>query len=92
MSAMVKIWATKYALSDGISCHQADLDEDGFAYVKRSDRWGNEHTNYYYGEGKDWHRTPEAALARAEEMRTAKIASLEKQIAKLRKLTFTVPE
>ena len=42
--------------------------------------------------GKDWHRTPESALARAEEMRKAKIASLKKSIAKLEAMTFSVEE
>lgn len=37
----------------------------------------------------EWHRTREGAVAKAEEMRVARIASLEKQIAKLRKLRFT---
>lgn len=40
--------------------------------------------------GKDWHRTPEAAIARAEEMRAEKIASLKKQIERLMKLEFKV--
>lgn len=41
-----------------------------------------------YARGKDWHRTPEAAIARAEEMKAAKIASLRKQIDRLEKLEF----
>ena len=40
--------------------------------------------------GNDWHRTEADAVARAEQMRVKKIASLEKQIAKLKKLSFTV--
>jgi hypothetical protein len=38
---------------------------------------------------KDWHRTPEAALARAEEMRRDKIASLKKILAKLEAIKFS---
>lgn len=38
--------------------------------------------------GNEWHRTREEAVARAEQMRAAKIASLKKQIAKLEKLSF----
>ena len=41
--------------------------------------------------GKDWHRTPEQALARAEEMRLAKIESLKKSIKKLEGLKFIAP-
>ena len=40
----------------------------------------------------DWHTTPEAAIARAEEMRTKKIASLKKQIAKLEAMTFSAED
>lgn len=43
---------------------------------------------YYHGEGNDWHRTKESAIAKAEEMRKKKIASLKKQIEKLEKMEF----
>lgn len=36
----------------------------------------------------DWHATREEAVARAELMRTKRIASLRKQIAKLEAMTF----
>ena len=39
-----------------------------------------------------WHRTPEEALAQAEKMRLAAIASAEKRIKSLRSLTFTVEQ
>lgn len=39
---------------------------------------------------KDWYRTPEAAIARAEAMRKEKIAVLERQIEHLKKLEFKV--
>jgi hypothetical protein len=41
-----------------------------------------------YFHGDDWHVTFEAARDRAEKMRDLKIHSLEKQIAKLRKMVF----
>lgn len=41
-----------------------------------------------YANGCDWHRTKEAAIARAKEMQLGKIASLEKQIAKLQTMKF----
>jgi hypothetical protein len=44
--------------------------------------------NYAHGEGRQWHRTQESALARAESMRKAKIASLRKSIARLEALSF----
>ena len=80
----VKAWVTKYALSSGIEFVNGEVNHNVSSSMLS------------YGvrcvaHGKDWHRTPEAALARAEEMRTAKIASLKKQIAKLEKMTFTAP-
>lgn len=45
-----------------------------------------------YFHGNDWHRTPEDALARAEEMRKAKLLSLKNQIQKLEAMTFVAPK
>jgi hypothetical protein len=44
---------------------------------------------YYHREGKDWHRTREAAVIRAEEIRMKKIASLKKHVAKLERTTYS---
>ena len=52
-----------------------------------SNRW-DEH---FHGEGLDWHRTWESALARAEKMKEAKIASLNKSIRKIERMTFANP-
>lgn len=76
---VVTVWVTTYALTKGILV--ADDAEVCSATMIASKRLGYHH-------GNDWHRTEAAAIARAEEMRVAKIASLERQIAKLRKLTF----
>ena len=91
----MRAWITKYALTIGIKeveailCEKVSLDmievppppEDHYAI-----------STYIHGEGRDWHRTPEAALARAEQMRKAKIASLEKQIKKLQTMKFVLPD
>lgn len=82
----ITAWVTKYALSTGIKivsgrvCHS--ITSEAFAYS----------TNGFgaMAHGNDWHRTEAEAIARAEQMRLKKIASLEKQIAKLKKLSFTV--
>lgn len=50
---------------------------------------GKAWNDYYHGEGKEWHRTRESAVAKAEEMRCKKIDSLKKQIEKLEKKRFT---
>lgn len=47
-------------------------------------------SSYVYG--RDAFDTAQEALSGAEALRVKKIASLEKQIAKLRKMTFTVED
>jgi hypothetical protein len=78
----MKVWITKYALTSGI--FTADIPDDvqrnsgfvsltgGGALYRRSER----------------HESEEAAVAKAEDMRSKKIASLWKQIAALEKLEF----
>lgn len=82
----MKIWITKYALTAGIT--KADVREseaaDGLIVVKNELGWNQ----YFHGEGNEWHRTRESAVAKAEAMRLAKINSLRRSIAKMEKLTF----
>lgn len=79
-----RAWITKYALTTGI---KETIVEDCFdtspSMVGDTD---GQYKAYYHG--KDWHRTLGAALTRAREMRDAKIKSLQKQIAKLKAMTF----
>ena len=86
-----RYWITKYALSKGIDVvagPQADLNPN-FPKLLMTGRGRAS----CYGEGLEWHRSRASAIARAEEMRKAKIASLKKQIAKLEKLSFeSAPE
>lgn len=79
----MRIWVTKYALTAGIQEVEADTVEESMAGYKDSSGWR------LWVHGKDWHRTRDSAVERAEEMRVAKIASLKKSIAKLEKLSFT---
>jgi hypothetical protein len=89
---IITAWITKYALTKGII--QAEVEECGnalgefggmiFLYKKSGESW----PQYFHGEGKEWHRTHEAALKKADEMRQAKIKSLQKQIAKLQGVEF----
>ena len=80
----MKVWVTKYAMSgkgvipceDAKSSHVDTMVVVGALCLHRD----------------DWHTTPEAAIARAEEMRTKKIASLKKQIAKLEAMTFSAED
>ena len=75
-------WITAYALTKGI------LKVNGVVCHSVS---GNmiKYGQYETAHGKDWHRTPDAALARAEEMRKDKIASVRKQLTKLENIVFS---
>ena len=85
----MKVWITKYALSEGIKEVEAELCLD-------TDKTGNMikcelisgFNSYFHGEGRDWHKTREAAIKKAEEMRQKKIESLKKQLQKLEKMRF----
>ncbi|WP_457797593.1 hypothetical protein [Methylocystis sp. S23] len=80
----MRVWITKYALSSGVFEMDADHDERWPDMVSnRSNRLQN-----FHGDGRDWHRTKESALVKAEEMRVAKIEALKKQIAKLENMRF----
>ncbi|MCB4358463.1 hypothetical protein [Quatrionicoccus australiensis] len=79
----IKAWVTKYSLTEGIKevegevCHK--ISSEMLAYDKHK-----------YAHGKDWHRTQDAAIARAEEMRKKKIESLKKSIKKMESLEFLI--
>lgn len=86
------VFITKYALTDKITEHELrKVFEDG-SYVevawKGAASWNN--TQLFFG--KDWHYSAADALARAEVMRKAKIAGHERSIAKLRAMTFDLPD
>lgn len=88
----MKVWVTKYAMSGKgvIPCKEArGTDYDGVIVVPAKEA---QRTCDWHIHKPDWHTTPEAAIARAEEMRTKKIASLKKQIAKLEAMTFSAEE
>jgi hypothetical protein len=86
MSLPFTAFVTKYALTDGI---KRKLVEP-FGDTEMVSTVGASYENFH-GEGRDWHRTYDGALARAERMRSDKIASHKKYIAKLEKMTFTEP-
>jgi signal recognition particle subunit SEC65 len=79
----MKVWITKYALTTGII--EKEVDKLGInSVVTKKDKY----PSYFYL--PDWWPTKESATLRAEQMRNAKIKSLEKQIEKLKKLTFDI--
>ena len=81
----MRCFVTKYALTRGILQVEVelclDVDPDGGMVADHSEY----HTCYHK---PDWHRTRVSAVARAEQMRLAKLASLRKQITKLEAMSF----
>ena len=84
----IRAWVTKHALSDGIYMVEGDVCHGIWTDMLK---WGVKCGGTASAHGKDWHRTPEAALARAEEIRLARIESLKKSIRKLESLRFSAP-
>jgi hypothetical protein len=87
----VTAWITKYALTKGV--FQVVGEASGVCpgmLVYQS--LESIYDQYARKEGKDWHRTREAAVERAEAMRKSKIASLKKRIAALEKIRFETTE
>lgn len=79
----MKVYVTKYALTQGVfACEAEATHSPSIVTCGRA---------AYHGEGRDWHRTWESALARAEKMRTERLRSLKASIAKLEKTAFTEP-
>lgn len=82
----IKAWVTKYALTDGIFVVDGKVSDGYLLYL------GHESVLTSFAYDDDWHRTKEAALARAEQMRMKKIAALRKQLAKLEAMVFVAPD
>jgi len=81
MNSTVKMFVTKYALTDGIQELDLEVGKNGYA-VNRGGCW------QHFKIGKDAFRDMDSAVKDAEEKRLKKIESLKKQIAKLEKLKF----
>lgn len=77
---MPKVWISKYALTNGIE--EIDIREVGDGMVATL----GPYTNYYLP--GQWHETREAAVARAEVMRVAKLKSLRKSISEIEGMVF----
>jgi len=80
----MKVYITKYALTCGIQ--EKEVEDYGDGTVGLSD--GSAGRNYFHGEGRQWHRTIESAIEKAEDMRRKKIRSLNNALDKLKELKF----
>ena len=83
----MKVWITKYALTSGLFEAQAKLRDDISPTMISVEERGVHRQCFH---GNDWHRTKEAALARAEEMRIAKLKSLDKQAKRIAAMKFEI--
>lgn len=75
----MKIWITKWALTQGIIEAEATDEGDGYAKVKG---------DYSLYRRDEWYRSKEDAIKHSEVLRDKKIKSLEKQILKIKNLKF----
>lgn len=90
VTSMVTAWVTKYALTQGIFKVEGNIDPRVSETMLTVPGNSKAFTQHFHG--NEWHRTLELAIARAEEMRRAKIKSLEKQLTKVKKIAFEVKE
>ena len=82
----MKVWITKYALTDGIIEGEViGCKNDDLVFYDGQIKDGGEHLRKRFGE---WCISKEEAIQKAEEMRQKKIASLKKQIEKLEEIRF----
>ena len=83
----MKVWITKYALTQGIFERDVEQSKENPSMVTyQQDK--SSYSEYYHGEGRDWHLTQTDAVKRANEMREKAIASAEKKIATLKEMIF----
>jgi hypothetical protein len=82
----VKVFITTYALTSGI----IEVEAEQSLVCPTMVNWNipGEYYGHAHGEGRNWHRTKDAAIAKAESMRLAKITSLKRSIKKLEALKF----
>lgn len=81
----MKVYISKYALTTGIIEIEAEICENVSTDMIKDI---NRKSDYYHGEGKQWHKSKEAAIKKAELMKDKKIAALRKQLESLTKMTF----
>ena len=88
MNETIRVWITKYALTQGI--YEVEVTECDNGMVSQKPQKGSlcNMNSYYHGEGREWHRTREGAVAKAEAMRKKKIAAIRKQLLKLEAMKF----
>lgn len=83
----MKVWITKYALTSGIFEAEAKICTNISPTMISVNEDGTPNQCFH---GNDWHRTVGDALSRAEEMRIARLKSLDKQAKKIAAMKFKI--
>ncbi len=81
----MKIWNTKYCLTDGITEHEVKETNDNYVMIPAAEK---SYGVYLHGEGKEWHRSKASAIVRANEVKIKKLQSLDRQIQKISSIEF----
>ena len=82
----MKVWITKYALTDGIieaESNDKTQDKERIFAV-----WNNDEYGIFHPQKGEIFFDKQHAIQKAEEMRQEKIASLKKQIEELERMRF----
>ena len=82
----MKVWITKYALTDGII--EAESDEKTQTKKKLFAFWNNDEFGGFYPQKEEVFFDKQSAIKKAEEMRQKKIESLKRQIKNLEEMRF----
>ena len=82
----MRVFISKYALSSGIFSVEAEFLESKDSVKYRRD--GGSFMEFAHK--NEWHSCADKAIARAEEMRIAKLKSLDKQAKKVSAMVFEI--
>lgn len=79
----MRVWITKYALTQGVYPAEVDLSTVSDTMVRETK---TAYPNLFHK--PYWHTTREEAVKQAEDQRVRKIASVRAQLTRLQKMTF----
>jgi hypothetical protein len=82
----MKVWISKYALTEGIVERDDAMFSRDIDYVKSKESFTD--GSFFYRIGVQAHLSRESAIEAAEQMRLKKIKSLQKQLANLEAMKF----
>ncbi|MEE9459652.1 MAG: hypothetical protein V3V84_07815 [Candidatus Bathyarchaeia archaeon] len=81
----MKIWNTKYCLTDGITEHDVEETDSNIVTIMKAK---TRYSTHLHGEGKEWHKSLEGAASRANEIKIKKLQSLAKSMKRISAIKF----